>query len=148
MASPLSKDLIAGAIGESGAAINPTLPPIPLKEAEQIGLEFAQNAGYPRLAELRALSTDSLFAIYNESKRFGFPSVIDGYFYPKSLPEIFRAGEQAQVPLLLGWNSAEISGMAFMQGQPYTEENYIQKVKEAYPDKYEQVLEQSSSCRP
>src|SRR6266550_1498011 len=30
MASPLSKDLIAGAIGESGALIAPTMPPFPL----------------------------------------------------------------------------------------------------------------------
>lgn len=141
MASPLSKDLIAGAIGESGAAIKPTLAPVPLAEAEQIGKEFAENAGFNSLEELRATSTEEIFGAYNESKRFGFPSVIDGYFFPKSLPEIFRAGEQAQVPLLLGWNSAEIPGKAFMQGQPYTEENYIQKVKEAYPEDYEQVLE-------
>lgn len=33
MASPLSKDLIAGAIGESGAGINPTLSPVPLAES-------------------------------------------------------------------------------------------------------------------
>ncbi|MEK6478628.1 carboxylesterase family protein [Catalinimonas sp. 4WD22] len=141
MASPLSKELIAGAIGESGAAINPTLAPVPLDEAEKIGQEFAENAGYQSLEELRALSTEEIFGAYNESKRFGFPSVIDGYFLPESLPEIFRAGEQAQVPLLVGWNSAEIPGMAFMQGQPYTEENYIQKVKEVYPEDYESVLE-------
>ena len=30
MASPLSKGMIAGAIGESGAGINPTLAPVPL----------------------------------------------------------------------------------------------------------------------
>jgi para-nitrobenzyl esterase len=140
MASPLSKDLIAGAIGESGAAINPTLSPVPLAEAEQIGLEFAKNAGYNSLAELRALSTSAIFEIYTKSKRFGFPSVVDGYFYPKTLPEIFNAGEQAQIPLLLGWNSAEIPGMAFMQGLPYTEENYIKKIKEAYPEDYREVL--------
>ncbi|MEQ9437747.1 MAG: carboxylesterase family protein [Cyclobacteriaceae bacterium] len=140
MASPLSKDMIAGAIGESGAAINPTLFPIPLDEAEAVGQEFAKSIGHPSLAELRALSTDEIFELYNQSKRFGFPTVLDGYFYPKSLPEIFRAGEQAQVPLLLGWNSAEIPGTALMQGQPYTEENYIQKVKEIYPEAYEQVL--------
>ena len=140
MASPLSKDLIAGAIGESGAAINPTLAPVPLAEAEKIGKEFVEKAGYHSLAELRAASTEEIFQAYNDSKRFGFPSVIDGYFYPKTLPEIFRAGEQAQVPLLLGWNSAEIPGMAFMQGQPYTEEAYVAKVKEVYPDNYEQVL--------
>jgi len=140
MASPLSKNIIAGAIGESGAAIHPTLAPVPLAEAEKIGLEFVKNAGYSTLAQLRALSTRELFEIYNESKRFGFPTVVDGYFYPKTVPEIFNAKEQAQVPLLLGWNSAEIPGMAFMQGLPYTEENYIMKVKEAYPETYEEAL--------
>ena len=132
MTSPLSKNLIAGAIGESGAGINPTLAPVPLAEAEKIGLEFATKAGYPTLAQLRALSTRDLYEIYNESKRFGFPTVIDGYFCTKTLPETFKAKEQAQIPLLVGWNSAEIPGIAFMQG-PFTEENYLKKVKEAYP---------------
>jgi para-nitrobenzyl esterase len=140
MASPLSKNLIAGAIGESGAAINPTLAPVPLAEAEKTGLEFAKNAGYTTLAQLRALSTRELYEIYNESKRFGFPTVVDGYFYPKTVPEIFNAKEQAQVPLLLGWNSAEIPGIAFMQGLPNTEENFVKKVKEAYPNDYAEVL--------
>jgi len=140
MASPLSKNLIAGAIGESGAAINPTLAPVPLAEAEKIGLQFAKDAGYPSLVQLRKLSTREIYEIYLESKRFGFPTVIDGYFYPKTIPEIFNSKEQAQVPLLLGWNSAEIPGMAFMQGLPYTDENYIKKVKEVYPNDYEEVL--------
>lgn len=140
MASPLSRNLIAGAIGESGASIRPTLGPVSLREAEQIGLDFAQKAGYPSIAALRQLSSREIYEIYQESRRFGFPLVVDGYFLPKPLPEIFEAGEQAQVPLLLGWNSAEIPGMAFMQGQPYQEEAYIAKVKEAYPDKYEEVL--------
>jgi para-nitrobenzyl esterase len=139
MASPLSKGLIAGAIGESGAAINPTLFPVPLAEAEKTGLEFATNAGYPELSDFRALGTNDIFEMYNKSRRFGFPTVVDGYFYPKTLPEIFMAREQAQVPLLLGWNSAEIPGFAFTQG-PYSEENYIQKVKEAYPNDFEEVL--------
>lgn len=140
MASPLSKDLIAGAIGESGAAIKPTLPPVPLAEAEKTGLDFAKKAGYPTLAELRKLSTREVYEIYNESKRFGFPLVIDGYFLPATLPEIFNAKKQAKIPLLVGWNSAEIPGMAFMQGQAYTEANFIEKVKKAYPKDYEKVL--------
>ncbi|MCB0669014.1 MAG: carboxylesterase family protein [Saprospiraceae bacterium] len=140
MVSPLARDLIAGAIGESGAGIKPTLSPVPLSEAEQIGLDFAKKAGYPSLAELRALSTKDVFDIYTESNRFGFPTVVDGYFYPKTVPEIFEAGEQADVPLLLGWNSAEIPGMAFMQGQPYRPETYEKKVKETYPEHYAEVL--------
>jgi para-nitrobenzyl esterase len=137
MASPLSKDLIAGAIGESGAAINPTLAPIPLAEAEKTGAEFATTAGYPSIKDLRALSTKEVLDIYVASKRFGFSSCIDNYFFPKSLPEIFNAKEQAQVPLLVGWNSAEIPGMSFM---PYTKENFIKQMKALYPDKYEEAL--------
>jgi len=140
MASPLSKMLIAGAIGESGAAINPTLAPVTLAEAEKQGVEFAKNAGNYTLKQLRAMSTRELYEIYNESKRFGFPLVIDGYFFPKTVVEIFNAKEQAQVPLLLGWNSAEIPGMAFMYGMPYNEDSYVKRVKDTYPDDFEDVL--------
>ncbi len=141
MASPLSKGLIAGAIGESGAAINPTMAPVSLADAERQGLEFAAKAGNLSLKQLRLMSTREIFELYQESHRFGFPMVVDGYLLPKSLLEIFQAGEQAQVPLLVGWNSAEIPGQAFMQGLPYNEESYVKKVKDAYPDSYERVLQ-------
>lgn len=140
MASPLSKNLIAGAIGESGASIHPTMAPVPLKEAEKEGVEFLEKAGIPSIAALRKMSTHEVYEVYNEAKRFGFPIVIDGYFLPKTLPEIFAEKNQAQVPLLVGWNSAEIPGMAFMQGQPYKEANYIAKVKETYPKEFQEVL--------
>ncbi|MFY0686403.1 MAG: carboxylesterase family protein [Cyclobacteriaceae bacterium] len=138
MSSPLSKDRLAGAIGESGAGINPTMAPVTLAEAEKIGVEFVEKSGYT-FETFRALTSRDIYEIYNESGRFGFPMAIDGYFLPKSLPEIFEAGEQAQIPLLLGWNSAEIPGYAFTQG-PYTEEGYIAKVKEAFPDDHQKVL--------
>ncbi|HOT97652.1 MAG TPA: carboxylesterase family protein [bacterium] len=138
MASPLSRNLIAGAIGESGAAIHPTLAPVSLAEAEKQGLEFARQAGFKSIDKMRALSTKTIFDAYLKSGRFGFPLVIDGYFLPKTLPEIFRAGEQAQVPLLAGWNSAEIPGYAFTEG-PYTEEAYLGKLKEAYPQTWEEA---------
>jgi len=140
MASPISKGLFAGAIGESGAGINPTLFPVPLSEAEKNGVEFADKAGYPSLKALRSLSTKQLVELYTQSKRFGFPTVIDGYFLTKQLPETFNAGEQAQVPLLVGWNSAEIPGMAFMAGKPYSPENFVSRVKEVYPNDSEEVL--------
>ncbi|HET8737674.1 MAG TPA: carboxylesterase family protein [Pricia sp.] len=140
MASPLSKDLIAGAIGESGAAIYPTMAPVPLAEAEKQGREFLENAGYASIAEFRKLPTRDIYEIYNASQRFGFPMVIDGYFLPKPLPEIFEAREQAQVPLLVGWNSAEIPGTAFTQG-PITKEGFTAKVKEAYPNTHKEVLQ-------
>ena len=140
MASPLSRGLIAGAIGESGASINPTMGPVPLAEGEKQGVEFLQKAGIKSIKELRAMSTREIYEIYNESRRFGFPIVIDNYFLTKTLPQIFAAKEQAQVPLLVGWNSAEIPGQAFMQGQPYKDENYVTRVKKEYPNDFEEVL--------
>src|SRR5580700_5823229 len=53
MASPLSRDLIAGAIGESGAMTS-SLPPRPLAEAEQDGVKFGAAAGASSLDALRA----------------------------------------------------------------------------------------------
>jgi para-nitrobenzyl esterase len=141
MASPLSKGLIAGAIGESGAGINPTLAPVPLAEAEKTGAEFARNAGAPTLAQLRALPARDIYEMYNESGRFGFPVVVDGYFLKKTLPEVFAAREQAQIPLLLGWNSAEIPAGAFMYGQANLPENFIARVKQEYPADFQRVLD-------
>ena len=141
MASPLSRDLIAGAIGESGAGINPTLYPLSMEDAEKEGIDFVEKAGYSSIEELRALSSRDIYEIFKESGRFGFSPAIDGYFFPKSLPEIFEAGEQAQVPLLLGWNSAELPAMALMGGQPLTEENYVNTVKSLYPERHAKVLE-------
>jgi para-nitrobenzyl esterase len=140
MSSPLSRNLIAGAIGESGAGIKPTLSPIPLADAEKTGLEFQKEAGVLSLAQLRALPARDIYEIYNNAGRLSFPIVIDNYFLPKTLPEIFAAKEQAQVPLLLGWNSAEIPGQAFMQGQPYKEENYKNRLKATYPTDYEEAM--------
>ncbi|MFC4027013.1 carboxylesterase/lipase family protein [Zunongwangia endophytica] len=140
MASPLSKDIMNAAIGESGASIYPTLAPVSLEEAEANGVKFVEKVGAKSLAELRGMSTDSIFKLYQNAGRFNFPTVIDGYFLPKSLPEIFKAEEQAQVPLLVGWNSAEIPGSAIMQGLENTTENFRKKVNEIYPEDYKEVL--------
>jgi para-nitrobenzyl esterase len=140
MSSPLSKGLIHAAIGESGGGINPTMAPVSLADAEKNGAEFLQKAGVKSIKELRSMSTKDIFELYQDSKRFGFPVVVDGNFLPKKLPEIFAAKEQHQIPLLLGWNSAEIPGGAFMQGKPYTVENYIERVKKEYPNDVDKVL--------
>lgn len=140
MASPLSKDLLFAAIGESGAAIHPTLAPVSLTEAEHIGKEFTDQLGLKSLEEMRGISAEELLQLYGKSGRFGFQSVIDNYFLPNSLPEIFEAEKQAQIPLLVGWNSAEIPGESLMKGKAFTKENYTQIIKELYPEDYESVL--------
>jgi len=140
MASPLAKGLVHAAIGESGAGIEPTMAPVSLQAAEKNGKNFADKAGVLTLKALRALSARDLYEMYVESKTFGFPVVLDGYFLPKYLNQIFNAKEQAQIPLLVGWNSAETPGSAFMQGKAYTVENYINRVKAEFSNNASAIL--------
>ena len=112
MASPLSKDLISKAIGESGGAFfSGGLGFEPLEVREKSDAEFAEKAfGTSKLADLRKLSADDLVKAATAKTtppppRFG-PDV-DGYFLPESIPDIYAAGKQAHVPLLAGWNADE-----------------------------------------
>lgn len=140
MASPLSKNLINGAIGESGGMINPTLPAVPLAEGEKDGTDFAQKMGANSLADLRAMPASKLLEATGTMNGPHFPPVVDGYFLPKTPDQIFAAGEQAHVPLLVGWNSAEVPYQFVMGGDKPTLENYQKKVKALYGDQADQVL--------
>lgn len=140
MASPLSKGLIAGAIGESGGSIFPTLAPVPLAEAEKTGLEYAQKIGATSLKNLRGMSTLELYQKSLGSSLGIFKTTIDGYFLTKTLPETFEAKQQAMIPLLLGWNSEEMTYRALTAGKDISNETYIQKVKELYGKKADEVL--------
>ena len=113
MASPLSRNLIAQAIGESGAAFHSSGLGYPtLAKAEQDGAAFALAAFHTSsLADLRKLSPDDLVHAATARTtppppRFG-PDV-DGYFLPQSVPDIYAAGQQAHIPLLAGWNADEV----------------------------------------
>lgn len=140
MVSPLSKALFAGAIGESGAMIKPTLAPLSLAENEKKGLSFAEKANSGSLASLRAIPAATLLDIAAQPGAFSTGATVDGYFLPKLPQEIFAAGEQAKVPLLAGWNSAEVPYQVVMQGDAPTPENYINRLKQLYGDRADEVL--------
>lgn len=140
MVSPLSKNLIAGAIGESGGMIAPTIPAIALAEGEKNGVKLGEMIHAPSLSALRATPADQLLEM---ASRQGMPPMsptVDGYFLTKSPDDVLAAGEQAHIPLLVGWNSAEIPYQAFMWGDAPTPENYVKKLKQFYPDKADEVL--------
>jgi para-nitrobenzyl esterase len=140
MASPVSKNLFAQAIGESGALVNSSLDPVPLAEAEQIGVKFAAELGANSLADLRALPAQNLLDAAGKRGIPGFPATIDGYFFPKSPTAIFTAGEQARVPLLAGWNSEEMTYMLLLGQEKPTLENYTKAVQKLYGDRANEVL--------
>lgn len=139
MASPLSKNLIAGAIGESGSLLG-TLPPTSLADAEQLGVKFAEQVGAKSLAELRAIPAEKLLEATADPKTPRFSSAVDGYFFPKSPMAIFAAGEQAQVPLLVGWNSEEMNHRAILGQEKPTAESYTKAVQKLYGDRADEAL--------
>ncbi len=140
MASPLSKTLIAGAIGESGAMIKPTFTPVTLAEGEQRGVTFAEKVNAKTLAELRALPAEKLLEATGQPGAFGVAGTIDGYFLPETPAAIFAAGKQAHVPLLVGWNSAESSYQGLMGRNTPTVENYKNKLKQLYGERADEAL--------
>ncbi len=134
MASPLSRNLIAGAIGESGAMIS-SLPPRPLAEAEQNGTKFAAAAGVASLAALRAMTAEQVQEAAAKLTGARFNTTLDGWFLPKLLTEIFEAGEQSKVPLLAGSNSEEMGARSVLGNSEPTPGNFADAVKKLYGDR-------------
>ena len=140
MASPLSKNLIAGAIGESGSILG-ALSAVPLAEAEQNGVKFATSRRQ-RFAggDLRAMSAEQLLEATARPGLPRFSPTIDGYFFPKPPFEIYAAGEQARVPLLAGVNSEETGYFGVLGREKPTVENYRKALERLYPGKADEVF--------
>ena len=130
MASPLSKKLIAGAIGESGALLG-SRTTTPLADGEQIGVKFASNINAATLAQLRNTPAQDILTATGKPGFGRFPVIVDGYFFSKSPTAIYEAGEQAHVPLLVGWNTMEGSAES-ITGKDITKDNFTAGVQKLY----------------
>ena len=139
MASPLAKNLFAGAIGESGSLLG-LQPPPTLAQAEQAGVGFATGMNLGSLAALRAMPAQQLLENTVQAGAPRFAPIVDGYFLPRPPAEIFAAGQQAKVPLLVGWNSQE-SGYQGVLGQDSPAmSNYRTAAQRLYGDRSADVL--------
>ena len=148
MASPLSKGLIAGAIGESGALIAPTLPPVPLAQGEEEGSKFATSVGAASLAALRAMTSQQIQEAAAKLPIGRFASTVDGYVLPKPPVEIFAAGEQAHVPLLAGWNTEESNARAVLAANEPTPDNLSKALHTLYADRGDEAARLYSGSSP
>ncbi len=138
MASPLSRDLFQQAIGESGAFFGKlnSSGHTPLAEAEKQGTEFAESIGAKSLADLRAKSTAELLAAaMKKSGGFAFWPIVDGYFLPSDVPSIFARREQAQVPILAGWNADEIRMSVMLAKEKPDAKNFSDRLRQQFKDK-------------
>lgn len=139
MASPLSKNLIAGAIGESGSIMG-ALSATPLSEGEQNGVKFGAAVGKDSLAALRAMPGDQLLEATAKPGLPRFSPTVDGYFFPKDPAAIFAAGEQARVPLMAGSNSEESGYFGVLGREKPTVENYRKALTRLYNDKADAIF--------
>ena len=138
MCSPLSKNLIAGAMLSSGAEVLP-YEPSSQADADAAGAALLEGAGIASLADAMAIDADSLQMML--PPRGMANVVLDGYFMSESADAVFERGEQAQVPLLAGWNSLEAHPMQALQGQAPTVENYKNALKAQFGDKTDEIFE-------
>jgi len=138
MASPLARGLIAGAIGESGSLLGSVTKS--LAEGEEMGVAFARSCGVSTLAELRALPAEKVQDVAKGYSNYRFPVVVDGYFFPKAPVDIYLAGEQAHVPLLVGWNFEEGNYESITGNDAPTKENYEKGVRRMFGAAADSVL--------
>lgn len=141
MASPLTTGLIHKAIGESGAFFSAaTLASPTLDVAEQVGRALADNVRVTSLAALRALSSDSILKAAMALKERSFGPIVDGYFLPRTAPEVFATGAQQRIPLLAGWNADEVRSSATLARAKPTVESWTARVRGQFGAGAEAVL--------
>jgi para-nitrobenzyl esterase len=164
MASPLAMGLFRQAIAESGTVmIGGRIAPT-LKESEQTGVAFTQKLDAPAtgaIKYMRTLSAEEIFKGSSSGRGEGargegskgeggrggavrLDANVDGYVVTKSPIEIFRAGEQAPVPFIIGNNGRERSGQGGAEGLKRAIEGFYGPMS----DKAMKVYEAAPSYAP
>ncbi len=137
MAAPLARGLFHKAIGESGAAVtNSTLAFQPLNAREIKDATWVAGLKVHSLAELRALPTQT---ILDGAKQPGvsFPPDIDGKVLTEPVSATYKAGRQAHVPLIAGWNADEGASVSTRE---MSAEKWKSAAREYFPDRTEAFL--------
>ncbi len=111
MAAPSARGLFQRAIGQSGGLFEPVklAPAYQSAQAERDGVAYASSVGAHDLGELRALPVAAL--LKGRAGRVSHP-VIGPAVLPQSPYEVFVAGDQARVPVLVGFNAEEARSLS------------------------------------
>jgi para-nitrobenzyl esterase len=116
MTSPRARGLFHRAIAESpsdsGRWLHLRRPALDFMPAEQAGQEFAAKLVGPgpgQLERLRAMDPDELYEAYRADIELGryFYPVVDRVILPSTPMTAFTEGQQAAVPLIIGYTSDE-----------------------------------------
>ena len=107
--SPLAKGLFHRAFGMSASAVvGGAGRQATLQEGERNGKLFETAAKAKSIAQLRVLPGDDLFALQGQGG-IRFQRVVDGHFLSATPKQIFDAGKQNDVPVMLGFMHDESS---------------------------------------
>ncbi len=114
MASPFGKGLFHKAIADAGFYGNTRTPPLAemQQRGEKLVAKLGVSDGPDLLAKLRAISADKIVAAVPASTTgtdLQLPNV-DGWFLPDYPLNIFQAGRQHDVPLMIGSGSNDLAG--------------------------------------
>lgn len=137
MAAPPARGLFSKAIAQSAYMIStPELKAQRFGEvpAEAKGLALAARLGAPDVAALRAMDAAQLT---KAAAAAGFSpfAAVDGEILPRQLAEAFDRGDQAQAPILAGFNSGEIRSLRFLAPPtPALASTYEKAIRERYGD--------------
>ena len=119
--SPLSKDLVAGAIIQSGGGISERslLGGVQLSDAEEAGKALMDWAGYTTLEKMRAADPQEFLTVSRRymAETHQYPSgvsapVVDGKVYPEPFGQAALNGRIADVPYLIGGTLDDMAGLA------------------------------------
>jgi para-nitrobenzyl esterase len=110
-ASPLAKGLFHRAIGESGGSFQPMTylkrATAYSESAEALGVKLAETLEVADLEGLRGADAEAVLAAFSILAPYDKLAIVDGRAIPKEVRDIFAAGEQANVPVMIGSNADE-----------------------------------------
>ncbi len=126
MTSPLARGLFHKAIMQSASTAFPMIllrhPFLTNPAGEALGQRFADRfvpPGDGQVEALRQISQEQLYQLpYDELAFRWFNPVVGGHALERHPFEVFRDGDQAQVPLLLGSNADEGTVLLPLMGSP------------------------------
>jgi para-nitrobenzyl esterase len=107
VSSPETKGLIHRAIGQSGSwmGLGPSAAMPTRARAEETGLKAATDAGVTTVEQLRAMSAADVTAKLGR----GAGMIVDGWIIPEDPSDVFAAGRQNPVDVLVGSNRDDLS---------------------------------------
>ena len=145
MVSPLSKHLVHKGIGQSGAFFpsrsGGALEAAPLGTKERDGLRFAQSVGARSVADLRVMPADELLsAVMSQFGGWGYGPGIDGYVLERPVADSYADGEQAAIPLLAGWTSAELGMEIALNPEKPTLDAFKKDLRKTFGQRADEAL--------